>query len=157
MMKRPMLALIAHDSQKNALIKLAAEEEYLLRHESIVATKSTGESVAGAGLHLAVTTVESGHRGGDLQIAAAIIEGKVDGVIFLRDNHCSHAHQVDIAALHRVAALYGVPVASSAEAAKILIRTRRRKRELRRVEPIAYRVRQSLNPSQASSLGQPIY
>ena len=27
-MKRPMLALIAHDSQKNALTQLAAEEEY---------------------------------------------------------------------------------------------------------------------------------
>lgn len=156
-MKRPMLALIAHDSQKNALIQLAAEEEYQLRHEYLVATKTTGEALAGAGLHLAVGTVQSGHRGGDLQIAAGIIEGKVDGVIFLQDKLNSHPHQADIDALYRVAALYGVPIASSPEAAKVMIRTRRRKRELRRVNPIIHSVRQTLSPSQTSSLGQPVY
>ena len=70
-------------------------------------------SLAGAGLHLAVGTVQSGHRGGgDLQIAAGIIEGKVDGVIFLQDKLSCHPHQADIDALYRVAALYGVPIAT---------------------------------------------
>ena len=38
-----------------------------------------------------------------------------------------------------------------------MIRTRRRKRDLRRVDPILHSVRQTLSPSQASSLGQPVY
>ena len=153
MTKRPMLALIAHDSQKDALLQLAAQEEYQLRHEFLVATKTTGELLAAAGLHLAVGTVESGNRGGDLQIAAGIIEGKVDGVIFLHDARRCHAHQVDIDALYRVAALYGVPVASNVDAARVMIRARRRKRELRRVEPTLQAFRENLNAGKLRALG----
>ena len=157
MTKRPMLALIAHDTQKTALLKLAAQEEYQLRQEFLVATKTTAHLIAAAGLHLAVGSVESGSRGGDLQIAAGIIEEKVDGVIFLQDNKRNHPHQADIDALNRVAALYGVPVATSIEAARILIRTRRRKRELRRVAPTlqAFHRKSQASQLKISAAGQP--
>ena len=151
MTKRPMLALIAHDSQKDALLRLASQEEYQLRHEFLVATQTTGQLIAAAGLHLAVGTVESGSRGGDLQIAAGIIEGKVDGVIFLHDKKANHPHQADIDALNRVAALYGIPVATTVEAARILIRTRRRKRELRRVAPTLQAFQRSFQAPQLST------
>lgn len=151
MTKRPMLALIAHDTQKTALLQLVAQEEQQLRSEFLVATKTTGQLIAAAGLHLAVGTVESGTRGGDLQIAAGIIEGKVDGVIFLHDQQSSHPHQADIDALHRVAALYGIPIATTKDAARVLIRTRRRKRELRRVEPTIRAFRQNFNAAKVKA------
>ena len=83
-MKRPMLALIAHDSQKNALTQLAAEEEYQLRHEYLVATKTTGEALAGAGLHLAVGTVQSGHRGGDLRSRQGLLKARSMALSFFK-------------------------------------------------------------------------
>ena len=136
MTKRPMLALIAHDSQKDALLQLAAQDESQLLHEFLMAPKTTGLLLAAAGLHLAVENVKHDSRGGYLQIAVGIIEGKVDGIIFLQDVKSIDTHQLDIDALYRVAALYGVPIAESADAARVLIRARRRKRELRRVEPV---------------------
>ena len=84
-MKRPMLALIATTRTAKRLHPARGEEEYQLRHEYLVATKTTGEALAGADYILAVGTVQSGSSRRRLQIAAGMIEGKVDGVIFLQD------------------------------------------------------------------------
>ncbi len=78
------LALIAHDDEKPVIISLATEHEDLLSTFDLVATGSTGERIAEA-TGLEIERKESGPIGGDTQIGAEVVEGLLDGIVFLRD------------------------------------------------------------------------
>ena len=67
--------------------------------------------------------MRSGPQGGDMQIGARIVEGRVDVVVFLRDPLTAHPHEPDIQALMKVCDVHGVPLATNLASAEILLRS----------------------------------
>jgi methylglyoxal synthase len=116
------LALIAHDAKKDDMVRFAREHLDELRGLDLIATKTTG-TLLEAELGLDVETMASGPEGGDLQIGARIVEGKIDGVIFFRDPLTSHPHEPDIQAVLKVCDVHDVPLATNRASALLLIRS----------------------------------
>ncbi len=104
------IALIAHDNCKDDLIAWAREHRGVLARHRLVATGTTGGRVADA-LGLPVERVLSGPRGGDQQIGAGIVEGRVDVLVFFWDPLEPQPHDPDVKALLRVAVLHDIPTA----------------------------------------------
>jgi methylglyoxal synthase len=59
--------------------------------------------------------------GGDQQIGAMIVEGKIDALIFFTDPLSPHPHDVDVKALTRLATVYDIPMACSKATANLII------------------------------------
>jgi dephospho-CoA kinase len=115
-----VVALIAHDGKKAALLDLVREHHELLENFRFVATASTGTRlIMEVGLDCEI--VESGPNGGDLQIGARIVEGKVDAVTFLRDPLTAHPHEPDIQALVKVCDVHDVPIATNLGTAEMML------------------------------------
>jgi methylglyoxal synthase len=118
--ERPVVALIAHDDRKDALVELVLEHRGMLSRARLLATGTTGTRVAEAS-GLSVELVNSGPLGGDLQIGARIAVGEVDAVVFLRDPLSPHPHEPDIQALLKVCDVHDVPLATNVAGARILL------------------------------------
>lgn len=116
------LALIAHDGKKGDMLRFAREHLDELRGVNLIATATTG-SLLKAELGLDVETTASGPQGGDLQIGARIVEGRINGVIFFRDPLTSHPHEPDIQAVLNVHDVHDVPLATNRASALLLIRS----------------------------------
>ncbi len=114
------IALIAHDQKKDDMIELASEHADLLRQFLLVATGTTGKRLQEE-VGLTVERKLSGPSGGDLQIGAELVEGKIDCVIFLRDPMTAHPHEPDVNALVRACDVHNVPCATNTESAKLLL------------------------------------
>ncbi len=116
----PTLALLAHDAKKHDLLRFARAHHDLVRSVRVVATGATGTLLA-TELQLPVERLASGATGGDLQIGAMIVDGEVDGLIFLRDPLTPHPHEPDVHALLRACDIRQVPVATNLASAEILL------------------------------------
>jgi methylglyoxal synthase len=116
----PVLALIAHNALKDDLLRLVRAHRSMLSGFRLAATRTSGRVLAEE-LGIEVELVGSGPLGGDLQIAARIVDGLIDAVIFLRDPLTSHPHEPDIQALLKVCDVHRVPVATNLASAEILL------------------------------------
>lgn len=119
-MSTTTLALVAHDSKKDDLVGLAKRYVDKLKNTTLVATGTTGglvEDMTGLRVH----RMKSGPLGGDAQIAAWVVEGKVDAMIFLVDPLYAHPHEPDIRTLLRVCELKNIPFATNVATAKLLL------------------------------------
>ena len=126
------IALIAHDNRKRDLLDWArCNRGELLRHE-LFATGTTG-AILISELGLDVNRFASGPLGGDQQVGAAIVEGRVDFVIFFSDPLEPHPHDVDVGALLRIALVYNIPVACNRATADFLVASRLMSEEYRRL------------------------
>lgn len=114
------LALIAHDGKKPELSRLVERFHETLGGAEVVATGTTGTRLRALGLE--VRCLLSGPMGGDAQIAAGVVEGRIDAVIFLRDPAVEHPHEVDVQMLLRLCDLYEVPLATNMGTAVSLLR-----------------------------------
>lgn len=114
------IALIAHDKKKDDMVELAAEYADLLRQCLLVATGTTGKLLHDQ-VGLTIECKRSGPVGGDLQIGAELVEGKIDCVIFLRDPMTPQPHEPDINALVRACDVHNIPCATNVESAKLLL------------------------------------
>jgi len=91
--------------------------------DELAATLSTGTTGAllTRTLDLPVTQFLSGPMGGDQQVGAAIVDGRVNFVIFFWDPLEPQPHDVDVKALLRVAVVHNVPIACNRSTADFLL------------------------------------
>jgi methylglyoxal synthase len=117
---RTKVALIAHDRKKPEMIALCRDFQEMLAQEELVATKSTGGLIEElTGLH--VTRVNSGEKGGDLQIGSMIASDEIKAVVFLRDPLTAHPHEPDINAVLKICDVNNVPLATNIATARLVL------------------------------------
>ncbi len=121
MIRRPRLALIAHDEKKAELVEFVGRHADFLSTCDLVATGTTGQRILEACPGLTLKRLKSGPLGGDQQIGALIAEGLVDGLIFFVDPLTAMPHDVDVKALTRLASVYDIPMALNRATAEILM------------------------------------
>ncbi len=114
------IALIAHDNKKQELINWCLENKKILEHHFLCGTGTTAKMVADR-TGLPVRGFNSGPLGGDQQVGARIVEGKIDVVIFFSDPLAAQPHDPDVKALLRIAQVYDVPIANNKATADFII------------------------------------
>ena len=92
------IALIAHDKKKEEIIELAKKYKDVLAEYELYATGTTGTLIMGE-TALPIHRMKSGPLGGDQQIGARIVDGKIDLVIFFSDPLTAQPHEPDVSAL----------------------------------------------------------
>jgi methylglyoxal synthase len=115
-----IIALIAHDRQKDDLQSFCVQHRDKLAQFELIATGTTGRRVAEA-TGLPVHRYLSGPLGGDAQIAARIAQKEVSAVIFLVDPLYAHPHEPDIQGLLRVCNVHNVPLATNLATAELVL------------------------------------
>ncbi len=118
--EKKTLAMIAHDGKKADMVAFATYNREKLKNYNLVATGSTGKLLQEK-VGLEVEPLQSGPYGGDAQIAARVVEGKVDGVFFLVDPMDKHPHDPDIQTLLRACNVHNVPIATNGATADLII------------------------------------
>jgi methylglyoxal synthase len=132
MKKTKHIALVAHDNRKADMIEWVEWNQRLLRKHKLISTGTTGRLVEEALAKMGgkdggspaggeVLKLKSGPLGGDQQLGAMIVEGRVDAIIFFWDPMEPQPHDVDVKALLRIAVLYNIPTACNRSTADFLI------------------------------------
>ena len=118
--KQKNIALIAHDSKKQELIAWCDEHQDILKQHFLCGTGTTARMITEK-TGLPVRGYNSGPLGGDQQIGAKIVEGKVDFVVFFSDPLTAQPHDPDVKALLRIAQVYDIPIANNKATADFMI------------------------------------
>ncbi len=118
--KQKRIALIAHDTKKQDLVKWCQKNFDTLKGHFLCGTGTTSRLIASA-TSLPVKSYTSGPLGGDLQIGSKIVDGEIDMMIFFWDPLASQPHDPDIKALLRVAAVYDIPISTTKATADFMI------------------------------------
>ena len=118
--KQKNIALIAHDNKKAELIDWCNEHKEILKKHFLCGTGTTARMITDQ-TGLPVKGYNSGPLGGDQQIGAKIVEGKVDFVIFFSDPLTAQPHDPDVKALLRIAQVYDIPMANNRATADFII------------------------------------
>jgi methylglyoxal synthase len=115
-----MLALIAHDAQKEIMLAFVKDHLAFFRTQTLVATGNTGKLLHEQ-LGLAVERVAHGPYGGDLIIGGRVAEGQVAAVFFFRDPLTAQPHEPDVSALMRVCDVHRIPLATNLATAQGIV------------------------------------
>jgi methylglyoxal synthase len=129
---RKRVALIAHDNCKSDLLDWARYNRGTLADHELYATGTTGHLLA-TELGLPITRFLSGPLGGDQQVGAAVVEGRIDFVVFFWDPLEPQPHDVDVKALLRIAVVHNVPIACNRATADFLLSSPLMHREYERL------------------------
>jgi len=117
---RKRIALVAHDGKKQDLVEWAKFNRNTLAEHEVCATGTTGAMLEQV-LDIPISKLQSGPLGGDQQIGAMIVEGKVDFLIFFWDPLEPQPHDPDVKALLRMAVVWNVPTACDRATADFMI------------------------------------
>jgi len=118
--KQKNIALIAHDNKKREMIEWCEENKEILKQHFLCGTGTTARMIS-EHTGLPVRGYNSGPLGGDQQIGAKIVEGRVDFIIFFSDPLTAQPHDPDVKALLRIAQVYDIPIANNKATADFLI------------------------------------
>jgi len=118
--KQKSIALIAHDGKKEDLMSWCDEHKEILSKHFLCGTGTTAHMITDR-TGLPVKGYNSGPLGGDQQIGAKIVEGRIDFVIFFSDPLTAAPHDPDVKALLRIAQVYDIPIANNRATADFLI------------------------------------
>ncbi len=118
--KQKNIALIAHDSKKHDIIEWCERHKDVLKHHFLCGTGTTARMITDR-TGLPVRGYNSGPLGGDQQVGAKVVEGKVDLIIFFSDPLCAQPHDPDVKALLRIAQVYDIPIANNLATADFII------------------------------------
>jgi methylglyoxal synthase len=133
MKKVKRIGLVAHDNRKKDLLEWVEWNWKTLFDHELICTGTTGKLIdefltrRTAETKLKppkITKLKSGPLGGDQQLGALIVEGKIDMFIFLWDPMQPQPHDVDVKALLRIAVLYNIPTACNRASADFIISSR---------------------------------
>ena len=119
-LRQKNIALIAHDSIKRDMIDWCMKNKNILERHFLCGTGTTARMVADE-TGLPVRGYNSGPLGGDQQIGARIVDGKIDLVIFFSDPLAAQPHDPDVKALLRIAQVYDIPIANNRATADFII------------------------------------
>ncbi len=119
-LRQKNIALIAHDSKKHDMIDWCRKNKDILERHFLCGTGTTARMVAEE-TGLPVRGYNSGPLGGDQQIGARIVDGKIDLVIFFSDPLAAQPHDPDVKALLRIAQVYDIPIANNRATADFII------------------------------------
>lgn len=122
-----MIALIAHDAQKDDLVGFVRRHLDFFRSRKLVATGNTGELIASE-CGLEVERVAHGPFGGDLMIGGRVAERQIEAVLFFRDPLTAQPHEPDVSALMRVCDVHRVPLATNLTTAECVVESLKTKR-----------------------------
>ncbi len=114
------IALIAHDTKKELMVQFCIAYCGILSRHNIVATATTGKTVAEA-TGLEITRFLSGSQGGAQQIASRIGCDEIDLLLLFRDPLTAKPDEPDELALLRLCDVHNIPVATNIATAEVLI------------------------------------
>ena len=118
--KKKNIALIAHDNKKADLIEWCEQNMDILTQHFLCGTGTTARMITDK-TGLPVKGYNSGPLGGDQQIGAKIVEGRIDFVVFFSDPLTAQPHDPDVKALLRIAQVYDIPIANNRASADFMI------------------------------------
>ena len=118
--KKKNIALIAHDNKKADLIEWCEQNKDILTQHFLCGTGTTARMITDK-TGLPVKGYNSGPLGGDQQICAKIVEGRIDFVVFFSDPLTAQPHDPDVKALLRIAQVYDIPIANNRASADFMI------------------------------------
>ena len=121
--KKKSIALIAHDAKKEELIKWCEDNKEILSQHELCGTGTTARMITDR-TNLQVKGYNSGPLGGDQQIGAKIVEGRIDFVVFFSDPLTAAPHDPDVKALLRIAQVYDIPMANNKATADFMIQSK---------------------------------
>ena len=114
------IALIAHDTKKELMTQFCIAYCGILSKYNIVATGTTGKTVAEA-TGLNITSFFSGSQGGSQQIASRIGCDEIDLLLMFRDPLNPKPSEPDERALLRLCDVHNIPVATNIATAEVII------------------------------------
>ena len=117
--EKKSIALIAHDNKKQELIDWCSRHQYILEKHTLCGTGTTAQLVTRV-TGMTVKGYNSGPLGGDQQLGAKIVEGRIDLVIFFSDPLTAQPHDPDVKALLRIAQVFDIPIATNQATADFL-------------------------------------
>jgi len=126
--KQKNIALIAHDNKKRGMIEWCEENKEILKHHFLFGTGTTARMISEQ-TGLPVRGFNSGPLGGDQQMGASIVEGRIDLMIFFSDPLTAQPHEPDVRALLRIAQVYDIPIANNRATADFIISSKLMKEE----------------------------
>lgn len=125
MHKQLTIALVAHDNRKADMIDWALFNAEMLSQHRIICTGTTGSLVRAAfeekGVAADISCVHSGPLGGDAEIAALVVQKKIDLAVFLIDDLNPQPHEADIQMLLRQCRVHNIPIACNRYSADLMI------------------------------------
>lgn len=114
------IALIAHDGKKQEMLDWCEKNKDTLAKHNLCGTGTTARMITER-VGIPVKGYNSGPLGGDQQIGAKIVEGKVNMIIFFSDPLAAQPHDPDVKALLRIAQVYDIPIANNKATADFLL------------------------------------
>jgi len=118
--KRLTIALVAHDHKKQVMLEWAKEKTKTLKKRNLIGTSNTA-SLLKKVLDLDVIPFGHGPSGGDILLAAKILNNEVDKIIFFIDMETPQGHEHDIQTLIRTAVINNIPIALNRATANHII------------------------------------
>ena len=118
--KKKNIALIAHDNKKADLIEWCEQNKNILTQHFLCGTGTTARMITDK-TGLQVKGYNSGPLGGDQQIGAKIVEGRIEFVVFFSDPLTAQPHDPDVKELLRIAQVYDIPIANNRASADFMI------------------------------------